>query len=467
MEILDTLVSREIALIDSLPQQQVAHRWRLLIKANGVEIEPFYIKEIKLDRLYHKNYGDELRITVGLNWADMQYNILPYRDALEATLIKIPLHTSTEPVENKAKAAVSNHYKVQLLNGNSDTIQGDHPLSLNKDLAGRVSIIDVTMQLFNPVIDRIRKSSYGTTFRDTSPVEAIAYVLVKAGKGKGLDAANVVKGINIDPTFVFNPRKHIPVPDRLLIAEIPAHIDEIVGGVHPAQMRYYLQAQFWYMYPIFDNQRFSQSANCLTVIKIPSTRMPGLEKTWRLADKQLIILSTRATTHQDNSEAAQLNGGNGTRYVDARNIVENYVTTGSNKAVVAIKDHLVEAVNGYRKDESDFIKSPDGTSITDKYNKEYAKMAYKAGAYIQTIWENANPDLIIPGMPVRYIFQNGEKTEEIYGTVNAVETLDYNTNNTTTDPRFTTMALLTLFISRVSPMRSETTAPTVTTTKST
>lgn len=467
MEILDTLVSREIATINALPQQQVAHQWRLLIKANGVEIEPFYIKEIKLDRLYHKNYGDELRITVGLNWADMQYNILPYRDALEATLIKIPMHTAVEPVQNKAKATSSNRYKVQLLNGNSSAIQGDHPLTLNKELAGRVSIVDVTMQLFNPVIDRIRKSSFGTTFRKTSPVDAIAFILVKSGRGEGMDTANAVKGINIDPTFVSTPREHIPVSEKLLITEIPAYIDNIVGGIHPAQMRYYLQSQFWYLYPIFDNQRFNQNIYSLTVIKIPSTRMPGLEKTWRASGNQIIVLSTRATTHQDNSESAQMNGGNGVRFADARNIVENYVTAGANKAVISAKKHIVEVVNGYRKDESDFIKAPSSTLITDKYNKEYAKMAHKSGAYIQTVWENANVDLLFPGMPVRYIFQDGEKTEEIYGTLNAVETLDYNTNNTTKEARFTTMALLTLFVSRVSPLRKETTEPTVTTTKST
>ena len=467
MEILDTLVSREIATIDSLPQQQVAHQWRLLIKANGVEIEPYYIKEIKLDRLYHKNYGDELRITVGLNWADYQYNILPYRDALEATLIKIPMHSTVEPTPNKAKETLSNHYKVQLLNGNSAAIQGDHPLTLNKDLAGRISIIEVSMQLFNPVIDRIRKSSFGTTFRDTSPLDAIAYVLVKSGKGDGLDASSAVKGINIDPTFVSIPRTHIPVPDELLITEIPAHIDDIVGGIHPAQMRYYLQSQFWHLYPIFDNQRFNQNVYSLTVIKIPSTRMPGLEKTWRVGGNQIIVLSTRATTHQDNSESAQMNGGNGVRFVDAKNIVENYVTAGANKAVIAAKNHVVEVVNGHRKDQSDFIKAPESSSITDKYNKEYAKMAYKGGAYIQTVWENANVDLLTPGMPVRYIFQDGEKTEEIYGTLNAVETLDYNTNNTIKDARFSTMALLTLFVSRVSPLRKETSEPSVTTTKST
>jgi hypothetical protein len=64
--------------------------------------------------------------------------------------------------------------------------------------------------------------------------------------------------------------------------------------------------------------------------------------------------------------------------------------------------------------------------------------------------------LLLPGMPVRYIFQDGEVTRELYGTLNAVETLDYNTNNTISNPRFVTMALLTIFVSNISPMKSKT-----------
>lgn len=468
MEILDTLVSREIATIDALPQQQIAHQWKLIIRANNVEFEPFYVKEIKLDRLYHRNYADELRITVGLSFADYQYNILPYRDTLEATLVKIPMNTTIEPIVNKEKSRVSNHYKVQLLNGNSAAIGGDHPLALNKGMGGKVDITEVTMQLFNPVIDRLRKMSYGTTFRDTSPLQAIAYVLVKHGKSAGMDSSNAVKGINIDKTFIpiQKERGHIPIPHTTAVLDVPNVIDDLVGGVHPAQMRFYLQAQFWYLYPIFDSQRFNQNVFSLTVIKIPSTRLPGLEKTFRLGGNQIIVLSTRATTHQDNSESAQLNKGNGVRFVDAKDMIQNYVTAGANKAVVNLKNHVAELVAEHRKDESDFVTSAD-TVVTDRYNKEYAKMAHKAGAYIQTVWENANVDLLFPGMPVRYIFQDGEVTKELFGTLNAVETLDYNTNNTIKDARFTTMALLTLFVSRVSPLKKADADPTVSTTRTT
>lgn len=466
MEILDTLVNREITLIGSAPQKPIAHQWKLIIKANGQEITPSYVKELKLDRLYHRNYGDELRVTVGINFADYQYNVLPYKDKLEATLTKIPMGSSVEPDVTYNRSRLTNTYKIQLQNANSSAIAGDHPMTLSKEMAGKTEIIDVVLQLFNPVIDTIRKRTFGTVFRDTAPLDAIAYVLVKHAKIEGSVQSNSILGINIDPTFDKEPRKHIIVPHNTSVVEIPDVIDKQVGGVHPAQMRYYLQSQYWYIYPIFDHQRFNQNVRSLTIIKIPKHRLPSVEKTYRISGEHVILLTTRETTHQDSSESLQMNEGNGIRFADSNRVMNGYYNVEDNKATAAGKDNISEVVYEPRGDESDMITAAN-TRITDKYNKEYANLARKSGSYIQTIWEHGDVDLLFPGMPVRYIFQDGEITRELYGTLNAAETLDYNTNNTITNPRFASMILLTCFLSRLSPMRKDATGTTISKTTTT
>lgn len=466
MEILETLVSREINEINSAPQLAIAHYWKMVIKANGREITPTYIKDVKVDRLYHRNYADEVRLTAGFNFAEFQYNVLPYKDTLEVTLTKIPMGSSIEPNVTLSRSRVTNTYKVQLINQNSQAIQGDHPLSLTKNQAGREQIVDIPMQLYNPVIDTIRKKTFGTVFRDTSPLNAIAYVLVKYASSTTGEANNTIRGVNVDPSFEITERKHIVVPHNTPVLEVPHLIDDAVGGTHPAQMRYYLQGNYWNLYPIFDHQRFSRVSDTVTIIKIPKHRMPSVEKTYRWATNHLILLTTRGTTHQDNSESLQLNEGNGVRFVDANQMVSGLAKKGGNKVDVQLKNNLTEVVYQPRADKSDMIM-PAKVKITNKYNKEYAELARKSGGYIQTVWEHANIDLLLPGMPVRYIFQDGEVTRELYGTLNAVETLDYNTNNTISNPRFVTMALLTIFVSNISPMKSKTATDSVSSSTST
>lgn len=466
MEILDTLVNREITLIGASPQKPIAHQWKLVIKANGKDIQPTYIKEVKLDRLYHRNYADEVRVTLGINFADYQYNVLPYKDKLEGVLTKIPLGASVEPNVTHTRSRLTNTYKIQLQNANSSAVAGDHPMTLAKDMAGKSEIVDIVVQLYNPVIDVIRKRTFGTVFRETSALDAVAYTLVKHAKIEGADESNTILGINIDPTFVPEMRKHIIVKHDTPVVEIPDLIDRQVGGLHPAQMRYYLQSQYWYLYPIFDHQRFNQNVKSLTIIKIPKHRLPSVEKTYRVAGEHVILLTTRETTHQDSSETLQMNEGNGVRFADANRVMNGYYEVGDNKATASGKDNLTEVKYETRGDELDMIKSAHST-VTDKYNKEYANLARKSGSYLQTIWEHGDAELLFPGMPIRYIFQDGEVTRELYGTLNAVETLDYNTNNTITNPRFTTMILLTCFISRLSPLRKDVKGSTVSKTTTT
>lgn len=465
MDILDTIVNREITAISNAPALHIAHRWDLTIKANGVDIKPVYVKKLTNDRHYHKSYSEVLSITVGFIYSDYQFNILPYRDTLEASLVKVYLNNNANAEVDIGMNRNLVTYKVQLMDGNSDAVSGDNPLTVSKGMSARSDVREVEIQLFTTTIDRIRKKSWGGTISNTDPLQSVAYLLLNNSKESSADVSNAVLGVDIDSSFVPSMREHLILKPAKIV-DLPMAIDKQVGGLHPAQMRFFLQGQHWYIYPIYDHSRFNTSENVLTIIKIPKFRLPGIEKTFRMADGQIIILSTNTAKHRDNSESWQLNEGNGVRFVDADHIMDGFAKVGDNKAVADAKEKVTEVVFKPREDESDMI-SVSPTIITNNYNEEYSKLALKSGAYVQAIWEHANIDVLKPGMPIRYIFQDGEKTKEIYGTLNAVESLDYNTNNTITNPRFVTMALLTLFVSNASPLKQAKAPVTSTTVKTT
>lgn len=465
MDILDTIVSREITAISQAPTLHIAHRWNLNIKANGVDVKPVYVKKVTNDRHYHKSYSEVLSITVGFIYSDYQYKILPYKDTLEATLVKVYLNNNANAEDDISKSRKVVTYKVQLIDTNADAISGDNPMTIAKSAGAKGDVKEIEIQLFTTTIDTIRKKSFGVTLRDTDPIQAVAYLLLKNSKESSAEASSAVVGVGIDPTFQPAVREHILLKPMALV-DIPMAIDKQVGGTHPAQMRFFLQGQHWYIYPIYDHSRFDTTENVLTVIKIPKHRLPGIEETSRVADGQIIILSTNTAKHRDNSEAWQLNSGNGVRFVDGAKVMDGFVEVGGNKAVADAKSKVTEVVFKPRADETDMV-SVSPTIITSNYNEEYAKLALKSGAYVQAIWENANIELLKPGMPVRYIFQDGEINREIHGTLNAVESLDYNTNNTITNPRFVTMALLTIFVSNASPMKQQKAPVTSSTVKTT
>lgn len=452
MEVLDTIIIREITEISQTSQVSIAHGWTVLVKANGKEIKALYVNSLALSRLYTMNFADELMIDVAFVNSDFEQDIVPYKDQLEVTLIKTPYSTNIQGSVDPNKQTVTNVYKGQLVTGgSSSTVAGDSPLAINKAGASKFAISTVRIQLINPVIDTIRKLTFGTVFRQVKALDAIRWVLTKVARPTTADESVNIRGVQVLMESVDEKREHIVVPHLTPIIEVPNAIHQNVGGIYPTGFHYYLQNRIWYVYPLYDHQRFGKEQRSLTVMKIPANRMPSMEKTFRWTDSQVIILTTRETKHVDMSEAAQLNEGNGTRFADASQMMEMY-KVGGNKAIADAKGLVTEVVADPRADKSDMVMA--GTQrITDKWNIEYSELARKSGSVIQTIWENAHVELLYPGMPVKYIFMDGNVAKEMTGVLHAVETMETPTTVNIADRRFQTNALLTLFVQRVVPLK--------------
>lgn len=458
MEILDTIILKEIEAIGKTTQVSIAHRWDMVIKANGKEIRPLYVDSLQLDRLYVENFADELAITAGFVPRDVFEYINPYKDTLEVTLIRTPLGASVDPIANPNLRQVKNTYRAHLVDASSTSIEGDDPLAINKGVAGSVDIRTATFQLYNPVIDHMRKSFHGTVYRKNTPMDVLYWILTEVAPPKTADVSVNIEDVVIADGYQDEVREHIPIDDATPILEIPFMINKMIGGFYPTGFGCYLQNRLWYVFPPYDCEAFGKRTPSLTVIKIPKHRMPSVNKTYRASSTQVTILTTRETKHTDLSSQKQLNTGNGVQFVDARNMIDGMAEIGGNKAVVKGSQNINQVV-GDKMATGDMVAGAEKI-VTNDYNLEYTKLALKMGSIIQTIWENANIDLLVPGMPVRYIFADGETPREIYGTLLAVESLDYKSNINIAEPRFTTMALLTIFVSRNNPMAKPSTSKT-------
>ena len=86
--------------------------------------------------------------------------------------------------------------------------------------------------------------------------------------------------------------------------------------------------------------------------------------------------------------------------------------------------------------------------ITANVFTEYVKLAEKSGAFIQVVWENSNPLLIYPGMPVNYMYLENNIARELYGIVIGTQSFITATNKGVANRRFATKTTLTLFVQR-------------------
>lgn len=147
----------------------------------------------------------------------------------------------------------------------------------------------------------------------------------------------------------------------------------------------------------------------------------------------------------DLSERQQENEGVGFRFVDPKKFDEG-VNNVSGVVTTVARDFLNEISTTKRRDNVTVMD--DTVRLSSKYRLAYSKVAPRFGSIVTTFWENARPELLYPGMPIKYVyFKNGiaiEKTGILIGVI----TRHNAANNDVGRPVYGTTAYLKMFIGR-------------------
>ncbi len=170
------------------------------------------------------------------------------------------------------------------------------------------------------------------------------------------------------------------------------------------------------MYPLYDTERFDTTTDKVTIINVPGNKLVGVERTYRKDGSNTIILSTGNVKFKDISDHQQLSNGNGVRFAEASIFMDGFVQTKNNKTISARGANVNEVISTSRQSGRQNVHVSD-TRITSNVAKEYSSLARREGAIINLLWENANPDLIFPGIPVKILYLEDEEIREITGVV--------------------------------------------------
>jgi hypothetical protein len=82
---------------------------------------------------------------------------------------------------------------------------------------------------------------------------------------------------------------------------------------------------------------------------------------------------------------------------------------------------------------------------------QYSKLAARDGSVIMMEWENSEPDLLIPGMPVKILYLEEDNLRETYGTLVKAHTFVGLKGKGFTANRYSTNTVLAVFVSRKLP----------------
>lgn len=433
--------------VDLLPP---VYSWKAeIVLDNGNKtVLPFKVLSLEIFRDYRNAYGDELILEVMIAAGDFVYDVYPNRQNLLINLTKEGVSGATGE-QSMAPDIEAQQLRATLMDDHSVTVEGLTNIAHSRQALNTVDILTVKFQLLDLALERIRMHSVGGVFRDAIPADVLKYILTSVSTGLDLDEDNAIKGVDMVESPNQETYKHIVIPHGTKFPEMPMFINHKIGGLYPTGMGVYLFRQYWYVYPLYDLTRFDSSTKTLTIINVPKNQLPGIERTYRKTANQIIVLATGDVRHADRTESNLLNQGNGVRYMDARKVIDGYANTdeGENKAKIMRAENNNEFVTDERTNGLNNVITSNNRITANKFG-EMSKLAQRAGAELQVMWENSDMGAIYPGMPVKYLYIKDDAVVELTGIVLGAQHYVQTHGKGMTNSRHRTDTALHLFVSR-------------------
>ncbi len=461
MNVQESPLFREVLRIFGDGAKDVHYKWEATIRANSVLVATYQVRYVQINRSYlTQQYSDEMTIEVAMRSGDYDFYVWPFKDNLEMLLTRTPLVEGGAD-QNPNQSILHLRYRAIPLDQHSDVVTNNNVMASNEKVQNDLTVKTAKFQLVDLVIERLRMISAGGVVRNTDPGNAVRCLLGLYSDGANIDNDIAVKGIDLAPGYNDAVRDHIVIPHGLPATDMPFYIHKHCGGVYAMGMSAYLQNSIWYVFPPYSLQRYhtNTSSKVLTAINIPANRMPLVERSYRVTPTQVIIMANGENKHKDFSEPLFQNLGNGVRYGNASKVMNGFAAISDNKAVANRSQNAVETIFETRTTGLNHVTMADAR-FTSNMAFEKSKLAYRAGMFLVVGWEQADPTIIYPGMPVRYIYEHNGQLAELFGTVVGAQYTIISGSKNMLGGRHNCNAALQLFLEKDSPLNTaQTTVP--------
>ena len=377
--------------------------------------KPLKLLNIDFVRDYELNSAEEITLRCAIPLGLWFKVLFQYRDYLEVTLIKTPLHQLVDSTDQDANVETEVYACVPKIDsstsGEGKTIEQYSRFEL--DLKG---FVEVDFQLFDLSTECLRKVTVGGIWRRTTGMDTVKAILSNESAKYKVKEDPAIEKLNFVEADNKEKREHVMIPHTvsLPLSAVARYVQSTCGGIYNTGINQFLQDKAWWVYPLYDTTRFDQEENTLTIFRVPQYRYNNIERTYRVDGDRLYVLATSNTEFKDTTNVRYLNEGNGVRFADARRyFADDLVEAKDNKAVAHRNKLVHEFVSEEVPAGNNVYVSKDAVNANPFV--EYSKLARRKGSIYMFAWENCNLSLVRPGMMVKIVYIKGDEIVELQG----------------------------------------------------
>lgn len=391
--------------------------WSAIIHLNNEENEiyiPLSVIAVNIRRDYNASYADEITCTMLIPLGKYARRIYPNRNNLEITLTKTHLKGFTR-YTNKDIPPDVEKYSATLIDEDRAIVEAQGKESNDEYSLDLMNLADIHFQLYTKSVEQIRMMTVGGSFRKTNVSDVILSLLTNEPKRAKIDKKLLLEGVDLIPASNKETKEHIVVTHGIKIFDLSNYLQNKYG-VYSSGLGSYIQNKMWYVFPMYDTTQFEKREKNITILVLPTSKAPEIEKSFRKKGDSLTVLVSGETAFKDDSGTLYLNDGNGVRIGDATKHLEGYSTTKDNKTKIERVKNNSEFITEQRENELNNLLLS-GDRITANPFVVYSNLLSRKGGVYKCTWENSDPSLIFPGMLGKIIYFDKDQIKEIYGVI--------------------------------------------------
>jgi hypothetical protein len=300
--------------------------------------------------------------------------------------------------------------------------------------------VEITFQLIEPVVADLRLEEVGGIFRNVT-IEKLLRTLLSYKLGPDENPETLkdekytgIRGVDIMPPDNARVYDHIVIPNGTRLYELPKQLQEDYG-VYASGLGWHIVRGWCFFYPLLNYTLFTQREKTLTILNVPVTEIPVMERTFLHRSGQLYVFSTGDTAFFDRTEHVQLNKGTGLRMSRASDLLDKFVVTSQNKTTFNKAEKVAGFILEERPDKKVNVRHTP-VHFTDNPFKHTTPLSESMGTPVVVEWDRSAPELLYPGMQVKFLFKGEERIESLIGTLIGAESITATKTGALTDVNF-------------------------------
>lgn len=306
------------------------------------------------------------------------------------------------------------------------------------------SVALVVLELMDESIWQMRVQNVKVRYAETDPLSVSRLILT--------DALSVNSGVGDVSVINYEEEeqqlyRNIVLPDSIKFLDVFDTLQRDYG-IYSKGLGVFLHKQAWYIYKLWDAEKFNSASEKLVIYNLPRERAGQLNKSTHMSGKVAYIITGGDSRSLTKSSENALNGGTGYRVGSLRALDNRTTSFTAGGVSMTTPDKFMSQANPETFN-GDLTNAPIAKEcFTDNDKPIRSQLAQSQGIVIKVMWNHSVFGLVKPGMAVKFMYANEYGMYCRYGTVIGEVYSASKDNGAMASDRYNTQTELTLWLGK-------------------